>query len=278
MDAARTAKRLGADEALIVYRRDRAHMSAHALEVDEAVEEGLKIKWLTTIKEVFGADLTVETMELDADGRPRPTGKFETLEADAVVLALGQQTDSAFLHQVPGLEVAADGSVKVDANMMTGHAGVFAGGDMVAGERTVTASVGNGKRAARQIDAWLRGTRIEQRAKHALVAFDMLHLPVYSDADPHQQKKLTLAERLTGFEEVVAGLSVPEARYEAQRCLSCGNCYECDNCLASCPQDAILKLGPGQGYRYDWGRCTGCAVCFEQCPCHAIEMAPEPKG
>ena len=96
MDAARTAKRLGAEEALIVYHRDRAHMPAHAFEADEALEEGVKIKWLTSIKEIAGPSLTVEMMELDAHGRPQPTGQFETLEADAVVLALGQQTDSDF--------------------------------------------------------------------------------------------------------------------------------------------------------------------------------------
>ena len=90
MDAARTAKRLGATETLIVYRRDRAHMPAQAFEADEAIEEGIKIKWLTTIKEISGSELTVERMALDADGKPQPTGEFETLEADAVVLALGQ--------------------------------------------------------------------------------------------------------------------------------------------------------------------------------------------
>ena len=74
MDAARTARRLGADEALIVYRRDRAHMPAHAFEADEAIEEGVKIKWLTTIKEIAGPELTVEMMELDEDGRPSRPG------------------------------------------------------------------------------------------------------------------------------------------------------------------------------------------------------------
>ncbi len=278
MDAARTARRLGADEALIVYRRDREHMPAHAFELDEAVEEGVKVKWLTTIKEISGADLTVEIMELDADGRPRPTGRFETLSADAVVLALGQETDSSFLKRVPGIEFAADGAIKVGPGMMTGHAGIFAGGDSIPGERTVTVSVGHGKRAARHIDQWLRGTHVARPQKHPLVGFDMLHLPVYSDADPSPQKTLAAAERTSGFEEVVAGLSERSARYEAERCLSCGNCFECDNCYAACPEDAIIKLGPGRRYRYDYALCTGCAVCFEQCPCHAIEMVAEPLG
>ena len=278
MDAARTAKRLGADETLIVYRRDQAHMPARAFEVQEAVEEGVKIKWLTTIKEIVGPDLTVEMMELDANGRPQPTGRFETLKADAIVLAIGEETDSGFLRRVPGIEFAEEGIVKVGPDMMTGHPGIFAGGDMVPGERSVTISVGHGKRAARHIDAWLRGEEYQPPRKHPLVTFNMLHLPVYSDADPSPQKTLAAVQRVRTFEEVVAGLTEKEAHYEAQRCLSCGNCFECDNCYAACPEDAIIKLGPGRRYRYDYSKCTGCAVCFEQCPCHAIEMVPELEG
>ena len=276
MDAARTARRMGAEEALIVYRRDRAHMPARAFEADEALEEGIKIKWLTSIKEIVGPELSVEMMELDAHGRPQPTGRFETLKADAVILAVGQETDSGFLRQVPGIEFAEDGVVKVGPDMMTGHPGIFAGGDMVPGERTVTVSVGHGKHAARHIDAWLRGECYQQPVKHPLVTFQMLHLPVYSDADPSPQETRAAIDRVSSFEEVVAGLTETGARYEAQRCLSCGNCYECDNCYAACPEDAIIKLGPDRRYRLDYAKCTGCAACFEQCPCHAMEMIPEP--
>ncbi len=99
MDADRTAKRLGADEALLIYHRDRAHMPAHAFEVDEAVEEGVKIRWLTSIREVAGVSVTVEVMKLGPDGRPHPTGQLETRAADTVVLALGQQTESGFLRR-----------------------------------------------------------------------------------------------------------------------------------------------------------------------------------
>jgi NADPH-dependent glutamate synthase beta subunit-like oxidoreductase len=276
MDAARTAKRLGAEEALIVYHRDRAHMPAHAFEADEALEEGVKIKWLTSIREIAGPSLTVEVMELDANGRPQPTGRLEILEADAVVLALGQQTDSRFLKQVPGIAFTPDGTVMVGEDMMTGCPGVFAGGDMVPSERTVTVAVGHGKRAARHIDAWLRGSAYESPRKHPVVSFPMLQLPVFSDAEPSVQKVLAAADRADSFAEVLAGFTEREARREAQRCLSCGNCFECDNCYAACPERAIVKLGPGRRYRYDYAKCTGCAVCFEQCPCHAIEMITEP--
>jgi formate dehydrogenase beta subunit len=276
MDAARTARRLGADEAIIVYHRDRAHMPAHAFEADEALQEGVKIRWLTSIKEISGSSLTVERMELDANGRPQPTGELESLEAESVVLALGQQSDSAFLRRVDGVACKPDGTVIVGPDMMTGHPGIFAGGDLVPGERTATVAVGHGKRAARHIDAWLRGAAHAPRAKPAVASFDMLNLPVFSDALPSSQGVLKESERLAGFGEIVAGLSAAQARREAQRCLSCGNCFECDNCYAACPEQAIVKLGPGRRYAYEYEKCTGCAVCFEQCPVHAIEMVPEP--
>ena len=276
MDAARTAKRLGAEETLIVYHRDRAHMTAHAFEADEALEEGISIKWLTSIREIVGPTLEIEAMELDPQGRPRPTGRVETLSADALVLALGQHTDSAFLRKIPGAEFLADGTVQVSASMMTGHPAIFAGGDAVPSERTVTAAVGHGKKAARHIDAWLRGGAYQPAPRQAGVAFDTLHLPLYSDAARSEQPALPPARRVGGFAEVLAGLSEPEAFSEAKRCLSCGNCFECDQCYAACPEQAIEKLEPGRRYRYLYDRCTGCAVCFETCPCHAIDMIPEP--
>ena len=276
MDAARTARRLGAEEAMIVYRRDRAHMPAHGFEADEALAEGVKIKWLTSIKAIDGGDLTVERMEIDADGRARPTGEFETLKADAVVLALGQDADSGFLKKIPEIVHQADGTVVVGADMMTGRAGIFAGGDMVPTERSVTVATGHGKKAARYIDAWLRGTAYARPPKHPTVDFAGLNLPIYADAARSAEHELAVEARGSGFDEVIAGLSAAEALHEAQRCLSCGNCFECDNCYAACPEDAIVKLGPGRRYEIKYALCTGCAVCVEQCPCHAMEMIPEP--
>ncbi len=278
MDAARTAKRLGAEEALIIYRRDRAHMPAHEFEADEAMEEGVKIHWLRTIKQIDETHFTVEVMELDDQGYPQPTGTLETLEADSLIMALGQDVDTGFMKRVPGVEFKKDGTVIVDDNMMTGHPGLFAGGDMVPSQRTVTVAVGHGKKAARHIDAYLRGTKYLKRPKHDLASFDKLHVWFYTDAPRRPQAQLEVTRRTAGFEEVMAGLSEKEAHYEARRCLSCGNCFECDGCYGACPEDAIVKLGTGKRYRYDYSLCTGCAICFNQCPCHAIEMIPEPAA
>jgi NADPH-dependent glutamate synthase beta subunit-like oxidoreductase len=275
MDAARTAKRLGAEEAFIIYRRDREHMPAHEFEADEAIEEGVKINWLRTIKEIDHTKFTVEVMKVDENGRPQPTGRFETLEADSLILALGQDTDTDFLKKVPGVEFQRDGTVIVSDNMMTGCAGVFAGGDMVPSERTVTIATGHGKKAAHYIDAYLRGETYVKPSKHELVGFEKLHVWYLSEAPQKEQHHLTIQERQTSFKEVLAGLSEGEALYEARRCFSCGNCFECDGCYGACPEHAIIKLGPGKRYRYDYDLCTGCAVCYEQCPCHAIDMIPE---
>ena len=275
MDAARVAKRLGAEDTLIVYRRTRAQMPAHEEEAQEAEREGVRINWLHTITAVDGPQLTVEVMELDSSGRPQPTGKLETLAADTVILAVGQETDTGFLRQVPGVEFAADGTVQVSPSMMTGCPGVFAGGDMVPAERTVTVGVGHGKKAARQIDGYLRGAEPVRPDKHQKVTFDMLHPWYFGDAEQRHQPELDARDRVSDFSEVVGGLTAQQAAYEASRCLSCGNCFECDGCLGACPEDAVIKLGAGNRYRFDYDRCTGCGTCHDQCPVHAIEMIPE---
>ena len=277
MDAARTARRLGADDTMIVYRRTRAQMPAHEEEAAEAEQEGVRINWLRTITAFDGPRMTVEVMELDEAGRPHPTGRLETLAADTLIMAVGQDADTSFLRQVPGVEFKPDGTVVVSASMMTGCPGVFAGGDMVPAERTVTVGVGHGKKAARFIDAYLRGEQVETPPKHELATFGKLHLWYFADAGQRRQPERGPAERVADFTEVTGGLDEQQAVYEAGRCLSCGNCFECDGCLGACPEDAVIKLGPGHRYRFDYDRCTGCGICYEQCPVHAIDMAGEPQ-
>jgi len=275
LDVARTAKRLGAAEAIIVYRRTREKMPAHDFEVEEALQEGVLIKWLSTIKNMADeGTLTVEKMALDAKGFPQPTGELETLEADSLVLALGQDVDLSLLEGIPGL-ATKDGAVQVGPNMMTGYAGIFAGGDMVPSERTVTVGVGHGKKAARHIDAWLRGTVYAPPPKHEVATFDTLNPWYYSDAPKTVRPILELARRTSTFEEVVSGLDETNALFEARRCLSCGNCFECDNCYGVCPDNAVIKLGPGKRFEFNFDYCKGCGICVSECPCGAIKMVPE---
>jgi 2-oxoacid:acceptor oxidoreductase delta subunit (pyruvate/2-ketoisovalerate family) len=274
IDVARTAKRLGAAESIIVYRRTREKMPAHDSEVEEALQEGVMIRWLSTIREAGEASITVEKMVLDEKGFPQPTGEVETLEADSVVLALGQDVDLSLLKGVPGL-VIRDGVVQVGPNMMTGYLGIFAGGDMVPSERTVTVAVGHGKKAARHIDAWLRGGRYVAPTKHELASFDKLNTWYYSDAPKTVRPTLDIVRRQSTFDEVVGSLDESNALYEARRCLSCGNCFECDNCYGVCPDNAVIKLGPGKRFEFNYDYCKGCGLCAAECPCGAIQMVPE---
>jgi 2-oxoacid:acceptor oxidoreductase delta subunit (pyruvate/2-ketoisovalerate family) len=273
IDVARTVKRMGA-EPIIVYRRTRDRAPAHDFEIEEALQEGVMIKWLSTIKQAGVGEITVEKMELDDSGFPQPTGEFEKLEADSVVLALGQDVDLSLLEGVPGLEVK-DGVVQVAPNMMTGYKGIFAGGDMVPSERTVTVAVGHGKKAARNIDAWLRGEIYEAPPKHELVSYDMLNPWYYTDAPKTVRPMLDIIRRQTTFEEVQGGLDETNALFEARRCLSCGNCFECDNCYGVCPDNAVIKLGPGKRFKFNYDYCKGCGICVSECPCGAIKMVPE---
>ncbi|MDO4785020.1 MAG: NAD(P)-binding protein [Propionibacteriaceae bacterium] len=274
MDAARVARRLGAEESVIVYRRTLEQMPAHVEEREEAEREGVKMNWLRTISSAGESDLTVEIMELDEDGRARGTGRFEKLEADTVILAIGQQADTGFLKMIPGMRFDDD-TVQVDPEtLMTDVPGIFAGGDAVPSDRTVTIGVGHGKRAARKIDGWLNNNMARRNPPHPIVGFDDLHLWYFGDHERSAQPALAADERID-FSEIVGGLSDDQAHFEAGRCLSCGNCFECDGCLGACPEDAVIKLGKGHRYRFDYEKCTGCATCYEQCPVHAIEMIPE---
>ena len=274
IDAARTAKRMGAEEAIIVYRRNRDKMPAHDFEVQEAEEEGIMLKWLSTIKHVDEGKMVVEKMELDESGFPQPTGELEELEADSLILALGQEADLTFLQDAKGITIN-DGVVDVDANMMTGRDGVFAGGDMVPAERTVTVAVGHGKKAARHIDAYLRGTTYVAPAKHPVATFDKLTTWYYSDAPHKVREHLEGARRAGTFDEVVKGLDEESAQFEARRCMSCGNCFGCDNCFGVCPDNAVKKTDIAKGYAIDYDYCKGCGVCVAECPCGSIVMEAE---
>ena len=274
IDVARSVKRMGA-EPIIVYRRTRDKAPAHDFEIEEALQEGVMVKWLSTIKQAGDHQITIEKMALDDKGFPQPTGEFETLEADSVVLALGQDVDLGLLNGVPGLDVTRDGVVKVGTDLMTGHPGIFAGGDMVPAERNVTVAVGHGKKAARNIDAWLRGETYAPPPKHEIALFEKLNPWYYADAPKTVRPMLDIIRRQSTFEEVQGGLDESTALFEARRCLSCGNCFECDNCYGVCPDNAVIKLGPGKRFQFNYDYCKGCGMCVAECPCGAIKMEAE---
>lgn len=276
MDAARTARRLGASDAVIIYRRNRERMPAHESEYLDAVSEGIKVKWLSTIREVDSGKVVIERMELDDEGYPQPTGQYDELEADCVVLAVGQNTDLSIVEGVGEIDVES-GVISVNEQMMTGKPGLFAAGDAAPGDRTATVAIGQGKKCARSVDAFLKGSTYVPPEPAPLATYERLNTWYYADA-PHQKRpELEAARRVSGFDEVVHGLEPESALFEARRCMSCGNCFECDNCYGFCPDDVINKLGPGLRYSIDYEYCKGCGICASECPCGAIDMVAEDR-
>ncbi len=272
MDAARTAKRFGSN-VTVVYRRNRESMPAHDFEVVEAMEEGVEFKFLSTIKEINKENIILEKMELK-NAKPNATGKTESMDSALVILALGQNIDTNIFGNNKNIDVQ-DGVVIVDENMMTKESGIFAGGDMIPSERTVTIATGHGKKAAYNIDAWLNGKKYKKPQTPEVIPFEKLNLWYNTQADATKQAQALAQHRINDFSEVLSGISEIEAKYEARRCYSCGNCFECDGCFGSCPYNAIEKLGKGKGYKIDVEKCTGCEACVLQCPCHAIVMNNE---
>ena len=274
VDVARSLRRMGADP-IIVYRRNRDKMPANEEEMDDAIKEGIQVKWLSTIAQAEGEKLKIEKMVLDNNGKPQPTGEFDELSADSVVLAIGQNVDLSVVKKVEGLQLEKD-AVTVDKdNMMTSVDGIFAAGDMVPGDRTVTAAIGMGKHAARGVNAYLKGTKYTRAQKHEDARFEDMHPWYYTDAPKTVRPQIELARRTNTFDEVQHGLTEENAIFEARRCLSCGNCMECDNCYGVCPDSAVVKLGPGKGYEFNYDYCKGCGVCAQECPCGHIKMVPE---
>jgi 2-oxoacid:acceptor oxidoreductase delta subunit (pyruvate/2-ketoisovalerate family) len=273
-DAARTARRLGATEAVIVYRRNRERMGATGEEFEQALGEGVTVRWLSTVNKFDGDRIVLEKMKLNEEGFPEPTGEFEELDADSLVLALGQDTDLSLLTHADDVTVR-DGAVEVLDSMMASPSGIFAGGDAVPAQRTATVAIGHGKRAAHGIDNFVMGRSAEAKVRHELASFERLNTWYYADAPRTQRPELERVRRQTNFEEVIGGLTEDNALFEARRCMSCGNCFECDNCFGVCPDNAVIKLGENMRYEFNYDFCKGCGICVKECPCGAIDMVPE---
>jgi NADPH-dependent glutamate synthase beta subunit-like oxidoreductase len=272
---ARIIKRFGS-EVTVYFPGDKKMMPAYDYETEDALAEGVDVQLFKSIKSIEKNKITLEKVKVEK-GKAVGTNELEIINADVLIMANRQETDSAFLRSVTGIVINDDGTIGINAERMTGHEGIFAGGDMLPGEnRSSTIAIGQGKKAARYIDNFLKRQQFIKPEKHPTAGYRKLHMWYKTVAPQKEQDKLAPAIAIKSFDEVIAGLSEPEARFEAQRCLSCGNCFECDGCFGACPEDAIIKLGKGNGYKFNFDACTGCAVCYEQCPCHAIEMIPEP--
>ncbi|MBW2636305.1 MAG: FAD-dependent oxidoreductase [Deltaproteobacteria bacterium] len=253
MDAVRTALRTGSKEAFILYRRTRAEMPAAAEEIEEAIQEGIKMEYLAAPVKVIGEGgkvtgiecIRMELGEPDESGRRRPVpvkGSEFTLDVDAVIPAIGQKADLSFVPDSSEISVNRWNTFDVDeVTYATNVAGVFAGGDDVTGPATAVKAINAGKEAAQSIDRYLRGEDIALgRARNWEEGIadkgDVSSIP--KESRP-KLKELDPDDRKTHFREVIDVYSEEEAVREAKRCLSCGICSECYQCVDACIAGAI---------------------------------------
>ena len=273
-DVARTATRLGTSKVSLVVMENREQMPAHEFEVKEALEEGVELNCLLSIKEVDGKNVTLEKMKATGEKKFEGTGETVSMTADSIVQAIGQSVDFSVVEKITELE-NSNGIIETGADMMTSCKGIFAGGDAANWVRSATTGVGNGKKAAYHINAYLSDTSYQPPEKPEVADHGFLNPWYYGEASRAVQPMLDLVRRQSGFEEVLRDYTEDNAQLEARRCLSCGNCFECDNCYAVCPDNAVIKLGPGKRFKFNYDYCKGCGMCVSECPCGAIKMIAE---
>ncbi|UCE75274.1 MAG: FAD-dependent oxidoreductase [Methanomassiliicoccales archaeon] len=255
MDCARSARRLGAKEVYVLYRRSRKEMPVDAKEVKEAEEEGVKFLFLTSPTRILSEDnktaskiecIKMELGEPDESGRRRPIpiqGSEFTIDVDMVIPAISQAPDISFLPPEVRFEITKWDRLAVNpVTLMTNQPGIFAGGDFVTGPSSVIQAIAAGERAAISIDKYLQGVEdLEESMKEEELP-DIGHLVDISEVVQEKRRESTtidLEQRLTSFDEVELGLTKEEAKEEAKRCLSCGVCSECLECVKACEAEAI---------------------------------------
>lgn len=251
MDAVRTARRLGSARPFIVYRRGLEEMPASAEELEECREEGIEIMTLTNPVRILrenGRTNAIECVKMtlgdpDASGRRRPEeieGSEFILEADAVIPAIGQESDWACLTEECACTVSGWGTLKVDPlTLQSDDPDLFAGGDAVTGPRTVIEAIAAGKQAAISIDRFIRGLNLREGREEEWQAVKNVPTAGYDRIPRQKMPRLSSETRISNFDEVQQGLSEEQVRQEAQRCLNCGICSECYQCLEACLAGAI---------------------------------------
>lgn len=294
MDTARILRRAGVAQVHLVAHKalpgnGYGHtdiMPVHPREIAQALEEGVQIhphrgirRLLLRGERVVGVEM-VHMKKLPDDHGSYSRVAFEgtetVLHVEQVIPAIGQVVDGT------GFDALLSGSgffsVTPGGAMRTGNRGIFAGGDAIGKGGTVTRAVGDGRRAALAIQAYLQGGELPETQSSA-VAFDQLNVNYFEPGTRPEDPVLPLKKRV-GEKEVVGGIEHQAVLREAQRCFSCGNCFACDNCWTLCPDSSVLKTqelaSDGSHYVFDYDYCKGCGVCASECPCGFIVMEPEP--
>jgi NADPH-dependent glutamate synthase beta subunit-like oxidoreductase len=280
LDAARVALRRGATTT-ILYRRSRADMPAHPDEIAQAEAEGVELIFNAAPVRFHGRNGRLSGVEWqpmrpgppDATGRPAPEpipGRFGWVSAAHAFSAIGEDVEA---ERLAGFLSMAGRRLAADAWGRTPLPDVFAGGDAATGAGTVVHALGSGRAAAEAILARFEGTALPQGLRAERVGPSDVNL-FYIPAAPRARPALLSPARATSsFEEVVGGLPWPYAVAEARRCIRCGDCTRCDNCLVFCP-DAAIRRVDGR-YEIDEQHCKGCGICVAECPRGAMLLEPE---
>ncbi len=288
MDVARSVLRMGR-KPIVLYRRTRQEMPAIAEEVDEAVEEGVEIRFLVAPVEVTGKSGKISQLECmrmklgppDESGRRRPVpvrGSNFKLRLDNLVRAIGEEADLSYAPA--GMK--KDWRLAVDEYGATSAKGVFACGDVATGKGTVVHAIGSGKSAALAIDNYLSGRRrplaegpvrfSSREYDRKVTRFEDLNLYYFASEERIAQQRLSLKLRTRSSKEVSMGLGEADAVTEAERCMSCGTCNLCEKCFTFCPDLAVRWKSGKKVLLFDYDYCKGCGICSEECPRDAIEM------
>lgn len=287
VDAARVARRLGAEQVTLVYRRTEEEMPSQKSEILEAREEGIDFAFLAAPvrieKEtgIKGCKLICQKMRLgekDASGRPRPEAikdAYFSLEADNIIMAIGSD---AVMPEI-GDQLELQGSLlKVNEKQETSVKGIFAGGDLTSMDRFVSSALGAGKKAAEHIEHLWESSCSDEPFADKAVAFEEVNTFYFLQSPGTPHNLLKASERVHNFNEVQQGISEEQALYEAARCFNCGLCIQCDNCFYYCPDMAIKKNDSGEEhYTVLEQYCKGCGLCVKECPRGAIVLKEEFK-
>jgi len=307
IDVARSVIRMG-KKATILYRRSKEEMPAFEDEIVEAIEEGVKIRYLVNPVRIQQRDslkrlecLRMKLGETDETGRRRPVPVPNSnffIEADSVIIAAGEEIEASFLPK--GVE-RKEGIILTRRDGSTGVKGIFAGGDLTSNQRTVAHAIGSGKKAALAMDCYLRGKDSEEAIQQILigegpslsifrylhpeerkmnphvVAFEELNMDYFEPSKRQRQSKVLAKKRIRGFEEVTSPLTEDRAVKEAERCFSCGTCNECENCYVFCPDISVVKTGEIFSHQVDYDFCKGCGICLSECPRGAISLREEAR-
>jgi len=253
IDAARSALRLGAERVSLLYRRSAQEMPARKTEVEDALTEGLDVQYLVAPQKILTRDnkvvgvqcVKMQLGEPDSSGRRRPVpipGSEFTVEADAVIPAIGQAPETVCLSDTPGVCFSKWGTIEADdITYATGKEGVFAGGDAQAGPWVAIGAVAHGREAAVSISRYLKGEDLrEGRKRLELPQENFLPIPVGTEKKPRaEMPTIEILSRINDFGEVELGLTEEQARAEASKCLNCMACCECEQCVSACKAGAI---------------------------------------